>query len=231
MKNTMMAAAILTFLLAAARTAAAQEAAPADSANKPAIQSALHEAAKPEQAVETPAPKSEPKAAPKPEAKAETPAKTEPEAEAPVAKPAPKAEPKPEMAPKPVEPAKELTPCAKAFVPLADNYKKAYDELQIWIRHIDAQTAGASAAISRIQGEIEKNEAAITKLKIEGGSESSEKGRELAKDNKKLWADLSASRKERAALCEGFTREAIQRAKRYQVEIIETLEGIKAQTK
>jgi outer membrane biosynthesis protein TonB len=249
MKNTIPAAVILTFMLAAARTAAAQEAAPADSAIKPPVQNDLPKAApkaeaKPE--AEAPAAKPEPKAAPKPEAKAE--------AEAPAAKPEPKAAPKPEAkpeakaeaetpavkpaakaAPKPetakIEPVKELNSCAKVFVPLADTYKKEYEEMQRWILTIDAETANVSAHISRIQDDIQKNEAAITKLKLAGGREGSEEGRELAKSNKQLWADLSAARKERTALNKGFAREAIQRAKNNQAEIIGKLEDIKAQAK
>ena len=235
MKNTLMAAVILTFLLSAARMAAAQEAATSEPATKaePTIEAPAPKAEpKPEAKAEAPAKaeaesppaKPAPKAAPKPEAKAEAPAKTEPAAEAPAAKPAPK----PETAQKP---AKELNASAKIFVPLADNYKKAYDELQLWILSIDAQTAAVSAQISRIQDDIQKNEAAITKLKIQGGGESSEEGRQLAKDNKQLWADLSAARKERSALSKGFAKEAIQRAKSYQMEIIEKLEDIKAQAK
>jgi hypothetical protein len=237
MKNTLMAAAILTFLLATARMSAAQEAASSEPASKaeapiaapapkaePKPEAKAEAPAKTEPAAEAPVAKPAPKAAPKPEVKAEAPAKTEPAAEAPVAKPAPK----PETAKKPT---KELNASAKIFLPLADNYKKAYDELQLWIMNIDAQTAAVSAQISRIQDDIQKNEAAITKLKIQGGGESSEEGRALAKDNKQLWADLSAARKERSALTKGFAKEAIQRAKGYQMEIIEKLEDIKAQAK
>lgn len=212
MKNTMLAAAILTFLLAMTRIAAAENSAPADPAIKPPTQSELPGVAAPE-------------------AKVEAPAKADPVAEAPAAKPAPKAEPKPETVKKPAEPVKELNSFAKTFLPLADAYKRAYEETQRWILDIDAQTGSVSTQISRIQDDIQKNEAAITKMKIAGGSERSEEGRELAKANKQFWADLSAARKERAALTKGFMREAIQRAKSNQIDIIEKLESIKAQAK
>lgn len=211
MKNALLASLILTLAFAATRMAAAQDA-PETQAEAPA---------KPEPAAEAPAPKTEPKPAPKTEA----PAKVEPEPEAPAPKPAPK----PEAPAAKAEPAKELNPGAKIFVPLADNYKKASDELQAWILHIDAEISGVSGRISRIQADIEKNEAAITKLKLDG--DRSGEGKNLAKTNKELWADLSAARKERADLSKGFAREAIQRAKSYQLEIIEKLEAIKAQAK
>lgn len=220
MKNTLLSVLILTFLLAAPRTNAEEEAVPADTASKPPIQNDLTKADKPEA-----------KSAPKPDAKAEAPAKAAPEAEPPVARPAAKAEPKPEPAKKPVEPAKELNPSAKIFVPLADTYKKAYEDMLMWIRSIDAETAEISTRIARIQEDIQKNEAAITKLKIDSGGESSDEGRALAKDTKQLWADLSAARKERTALSKGFMREANSRAKSYQAEVIEKLEDIKAQPK
>lgn len=223
MKNTLTAAAILTFVLALSRTGAAQDSAPADPAKAPAVQSDLPKADKPEPKTEAPAPKPAPKAAPE--------AKAEPEAEAPAAKPAAKAAPKPEAVKKPVETVKELNSFAKTFVPLADAYKKAYEEMQRWILDIDARTAGVAANISRIQDDIQKNEAAITKMKIAGGSERSEEGRGLAKENKRLWDDLSAARKERAALSKDIIHEAIQRAKGNQVDIIGKLEDIKAQAK
>lgn len=214
MKNTLAAAALLTLLLAPARTVSAEEPAPAEAANIPPIQGLL--------------PKTE---SPAPEAKAEAPAKAEPAAEAPAAKPAAKAEPKPEAVKKPVEPVKELNAFAKTFVPLADAYKRAYEEMQLWLRDIDSQTGGVATNISRIQDDIQKNEAAITKMKIAGGSERSEEGRALAKENKQLWADLSAARKERSALIKGFMREAIQRVKGNQADILEKLEDVKSQAK
>jgi hypothetical protein len=218
MKNTLIAAAVLTLLIAAARTGSAEDSLVTDAANAPPIQALLPRA-------ESPAPKAAP------EAKAEAPGKAEPAAEAPAAKPVVKAEPKPEAAKKPAEPVKALNAFAQTFVPLAEAYKRAHDEMQRWIVDIDAQTGGVATDISRIQEDIQKNEAAITKMKLAGGGERSEEGRALAKENKQLWADLSVARKERSALIKGFMREAVQRVKGSQSDILEKLEDVKSQAK
>ena len=221
----------LILLLSSTAKAAAPEAPSASPAEKPAVQSELPKGDKIEPKAEA---KPEVKAEPKLEAKAET--KPEPKAEAKAepaleAKVEAKPEAKAEALAKPAAPAKELNPIAKAFVPLAEKYKKAHDEMRSWILHIDAETAAVSANISRIQGMIEKNEASITKLKLEGSRESAAQIPELAKDNKQLWSELAAARKERTALAHGYTREAITRAKGYQVDVIETLDAIKSQPK
>lgn len=226
---------LMAAILAAAglvvATAAAEEATPA--VDKPAAQEAAEASAQPEikpEAKPEVTPEAKPEAAkpePKPEAtKPEL--KSEPKTEAP-AKPAENT-PKVETATKPEAP-KELTPCAKTLVPLADSYKKAYEELEKWIGDVDAQTAAATTKIEKIQEQIEKNESAITKLRLQGTRASSAKGRDLATNNKLLWSELSATRKESSALCAGFAREAVQKARHYQSDVAAKLEGVKAQLK
>lgn len=176
--------------------------------------------------VATAAEETVPTAAPATQEATEAPAQPEvkPEAKPEAAKPETKPAPEPKA-----ETPKELTPCAKTFVPLADSYKKAYEELEKWIGDVDTQTTAATAKIDKIQEQIEKNEAAITKLKLQATREGSANGRELVKNNKTLWSDLSATRKESAALCAGFAREAVQKARRYQSDVAAKLEGVKAQ--
>lgn len=130
-------------------------------------------------------------------------------------------------APEPVK-ARELTPCAKAFVPLAEGYKKAYDDAMRWIQQVDEQTAAADAKVNGLQETVEKNEALITKLKIEDTKESKLRARDLARENKQLWADLSAARKERTAKCAAFSKAAAQLNKEIAAEISARLSAIQA---
>ncbi len=126
------------------------------------------------------------------------------------------------------EPVKELTPCAKALTPLADSYKKAYEDMQKWIANVDAQTTAVNDKIEKIQDQIQQNEAAITKAKLAGDNQAA---RDLAKDNKQLWADLNASKKEKVLLCSGFARETAQKVKEYSTDIAEKLQQTKSQMK
>lgn len=238
-------------LLALALPASAQNEETTTAPAEPAVQ--VQEAAPaPKEAPAKPAPAAEPKsdfpeAEPKAEAKPEPKPqpkpvvkKAEPKPE-PVAETAPelKPEPKPVVKkeqPKPAEAApapapKELTACAQCFTPVAAVYKKAHDDFQQWIAGVDAKTAEASAKIEALQAKIEANEAAITKAKLKGGKDNEAKGRDLAKDNKQLWADLEATRKERSAMCQSYAREAILKAKQFQGEVLEKLESAKSQAK
>ena len=226
MNNLMMKATILSLMLGLARGAAAQDAttAPPAQSETPAVETpAVETPAVEAPAVEAPAPKPAPKAAPKREAKAEAPAKLEPKPQPIVETPAPKTE----IAAK-AEAPKELTPCAKIFVPLADTYKKAYEEMQKWIAGVDEKTAAASARVDKIQEHIQQNEGAITKAKLAGDDN---KENALSKDNKQLWSELTSAKKDRSATCSGYAREAIQKAKHFQVDILEKLEACKAQAK
>jgi uncharacterized phage infection (PIP) family protein YhgE len=155
-----------------------------------------------------------------------------PEAKAPEAPKA--AAPKPaavEAAPKAPEAAKELTPCAKSLTPLAESYKKAYDGMQKWIAQVDDKTSAVNAKIDKLQEQIQQNEASITKLKLEGGKQAAARGRELDKENKRLWTALSAARKEKSALCSGFSRDTAAMVKLNSADINEKLQGSKAEMK
>lgn len=175
-------------------------------------------------AAEEPAPpaKEEPaKEAPAPaEPAAAAPAKEEPAKEAPVA-----AAP---AAAAPAEAPKELGACAKSLAPLADSYKKAYDDLQKWIASVDSQTTAADANIKKMQDQIQQNEAAITKAKIDGDDK---KAKDLEKQNKTLWSDLNAAKKTQSTTCSGFTKEAEQRVKQYEADIEAKLKAFAAAAK
>jgi len=162
-------------------------------------------------AQETPPPAKE-------EPAAKEPAKTEPAKEAPAA-PAEKAAP---------EAAKELSLCAKALVPVAESYKKAYDDMQKWIAEVDARTAAGNEKIVKVQEQIQQNETASTKAKLDGDDA---KVKELSKANKQLWADLEAAKKGQSAACSGIDKEAAQRVKQYAAETNTALEECKARMK
>lgn len=212
---------LLSAAVAAARPALAQD----DAADKPAekAEQTVEASAKMEPAKAAPA-----KAAEKPAEKAEATKANESDAAPtkPAPKPAPKKEPSPAKEAAPAK--KELSAGAKALTPLAESYKKAYDELQKWIEQIDQQTADVNARIAKAQDEIEKNEGAITKAKLSGDDKT---GRELAKANKQLWTDLAAAKKERSTLFKGFGVEAGQKVKGYSADAAEKLQQAKSELK
>jgi hypothetical protein len=158
-------------------------------------------------------------------APAAEPAKEEPK---PAAEAAPAAKPAAEAAPAPAAPAKELSSCAKSFVPLADSYKSAYDDMQKWIGQIDAQTAAASDKAQKLQTQIQQNETAITQAKLD---KNDSKAKSLQKENKKLWDDFNAAKKELSAMCSGFAKEASARVKQYADASNKALDAMKAQAK
>jgi len=158
-------------------------------------------------AQEEPAPPKEEPAKTEP-AKTE-PAKTEPAKTEPAKEET--AKPAAEEAPK-AEAPKELSSCAKSLVPLAESYKKAYEEMQKWIAAIDSQTAAGNESLKKLQDQIQQNETAITKAKIDGDDN---KAKELTKANKKLWDDLNAAEEKQSVACSSYVKEAGQRVKQY----------------
>lgn len=126
------------------------------------------------------------------------------------------------------EAAKDLSPCAKALVPLAESYKKAYEELQKWIADVHAKTSEAGDKVRKIQEQIQQNETAITKAKLDGDDA---KAKELTKANKQLWNDLETAKKGQASVCSGFPKEAAQRVKQYTEDSEAKLDECKSQMK
>lgn len=160
----------------------------------------------------------------------EEPAKEEPAKEE-AAKPAEEAAPVAPAAPAPAPapaPAKELSSCAKSYVQLADSYKAAYDDMQKWIGEIDKQTAAASDKAQKLQTQIQQNETAITQAKLD---KDDSKAKSLQKENKKLWDEFNASKKELQTLCSGFAKQASERVKQYADASSKELEGVKSQAK
>jgi len=211
----------LTLGLGLALPAVAQE----DPAKTPP---AKEEPAKAEPAKEEPA-KAEPEAAPAVEA--EKPAADAAAAPAAAAAPpaAEAAKPNAEAA-KPAAPpaAKELTACAKSFQPLADSYKKAYEDMQNWIKQIDAQTSAANDNVMKLQAQIKDNDAASAKAKAAG---ENSKVKEIDKQNKQLKSQLTAANKTLASTCSGFGKEASDHTKQNEAAIEKALADVKAATK
>lgn len=156
-------------------------------------------------------------------AKPEEPAKAEP-AKDETAKPA---EAAPAAEAKPVAP-KEVSACAKSFEPLADSYKKAYDDMQTWIAQIDSQTAATSDTVSKLQAQIKENETAAATAKA-GGDNA--KAKDLTKQNKALTTQLNDAKKSLSNARSGFVKEAPGRVKQYETAIEKALDDLKAQTK
>jgi hypothetical protein len=155
------------------------------------------------------------------EPKKEEPAAAEPAKEE--AKPAAEAAPAAAAAP-----AKELSACAKSFVPLSDTYKAAYDDMQKWIAEIDTQTAAAADKVAKLQTEIEQNEAALTQAKL--GNDSS-KTKDLQKQNKKLYDDFNTAKKDLASACSKFSKQASDKVKGYADASNKALDALKSQSK
>lgn len=154
---------------------------------------------------------------PAPPAKEEA---AKPAVQAPVAEaPGPKTEP---------APPKELSVCAKALVPLADSYKSAYEDLQKWIADVDEKTAAASDKVTKIQAQIQANETAITKAKLDGDDA---KAKELGKANKQLWSDLEEAKKGASQACSNLSKEAAERVKKYEAASDAALDECKARLK
>jgi hypothetical protein len=200
-------------------------------------ETAKEDTAKPDEAAKPEAAKDE-------AAKAEDP-KAEAAAAAPAASPAPEASPAPaaaaaaahakEPTPAPTavpvhvaEPPKELSACAKSFVPLADTYATAYDDMKKWIGEIDTKTAATSENAQKMQTQIQENEAAITKAKFD---RDNAKAKELQKENKTLWDSFNAAKKEASAQCSQYSKDAAARVKQYADATAKALETMKAQAK
>ena len=159
-----------------------------------------------------------------------------PEAAKDEAKPAEEAAPaaakeaaKPAEDAKPVPPpAKELSACAKAFVPLADSYKKAYDDMQKWIAQVDAQTSAAGDKTKKLQDQIQANETALTSAKL---AKDDAKVKSLTKENKQLWTDFNEAKKAQDKSCSGFSKDVSDRVKQENDAINKALADVKAQAK
>ena len=154
-------------------------------------------------------------------------AKADEEKPAAEATPAAEAAPAAKAAPA-AEPAKELSGCAKSFVPLADSYKSAYDDMQKWINQIDTETSTAGANVQKVQTQVQENEAATTQAKL---AKDNAKVKDLQKENKKLWDQLNAAKKSQSDACAKFVKEAPQRVKQYADAANKALDALKAQSK
>jgi len=153
------------------------------------------------------------------ESKPEEPAKEEP-AKDEAAKPAE------EAAPAAAAPAKELSECAKSFVPLSESYKAAYDDMQKWISEINSQTAAANEKVQNLQEQIHQNESALTQAKLDNDSS---KVKDLNKQSKTLWDDFNKAKKAQSDSCKTFTKQASDKVKQYADTTNKALDALKSQ--
>jgi len=154
-------------------------------------------------------------------AKTEEPAKTEPAKEE--AKPEAAAAAAPAAAP-----AKELSACAKSFVPLSETYEAAYDDMQKWIADIDTQTAAAAEKVTKLQAQIQQNTTELTQAKLDNNTS---KTKDLEKQNKKLYDDFNSAKKDLASACSKFAKQASDKIKGYADASNKALDALKSQTK
>jgi len=125
-------------------------------------------------------------------------------------------------------PPKELSSCAKTFVPLSDSYKNAYEDMQKWINQIDTQTAAAADKVAKLQTQFEQNQAGITQAKL---ANDSAKAKDLDKASKKIWDDLTTAKKDLSGICGKFAKDAQDKVKQYTDATNKALDTLKAQTK
>jgi hypothetical protein len=121
-----------------------------------------------------------------------------------------------------------MSASAKTFVPLADSYKRAYDDMQKWISEIDAKTSAASEKSSKIEAQMKANDAAIATATA---AKDKSKAKDLQKENKKLADELTASKKELATISSSYTKQASDRVKSYNEASGKALADLKAQGK
>ena len=165
----------------------------------------------------------------------EEPPKEEPAKEAPAkeegAKPASEAAPVPAAAPAAAaapEAPPALSACAQSLQPIADSYKKAYDDMQKWIAQVNTQTSAANESVQKLQTQIKANEDALTKAKLDGDTS---KTKELTKQTKELWTELDNAKKSAASACSPVEKEASDRVKQYGDATDKALSDFKAQSK
>ena len=133
----------------------------------------------------------------------------------------------PAAAPKPVAPP-PLSPCAQSLQPLAESYKKSYDDMQKWIAQVNTETSAASEKVQKLQAQIKANEEAIAKAKA--GDDSS-KAKEITKQNKGLSKDLEAAKKAETAASDPVAKMAADRVKQYEADADKALADLKARSK
>ncbi|MFA6004525.1 MAG: hypothetical protein WC881_10705 [Elusimicrobiota bacterium] len=129
-----------------------------------------------------------------------------------------------EPAPAPV--AKPLSETAKKLLPLVAGYKQAQESAQAWVDEVGKQSQAMDEKISGIQAQVQANEAAITKLKVESEKKNKAAIKERNKDNKQLWAELAAAKKEQAAFNRELSKTAGQKARAYSDDIMTRLKEV-----
>lgn len=103
--------------------------------------------------------------------------------------------------------------CAANYRPVADAYLSGYKAMDGWIAGASAQVAGAEEKVVKAEGAVRENETAMTALKLDRSKDAKAKLKDLSVQNKQLWKDLEAARREQAAVCKNFKREVMQKVK------------------
>lgn len=209
-------AGLLLFALRTSGTAQGQSQAPP----APPEASAPPEKEKAVQAPEPPPAPKQPEAADaeaKPEPRA--PAESKPAAPAPEEKKPAAAAPCPDTGSKEKAPAKEYAGCVARFKTLADGYREAGAAIERWMEEASTQAGELESRERKLQQQIQDNEAATTKAKLEASKAAKARLKELSAENKGLWRELEGVRSERTKLCRELARTAAQKLKELSADI------------
>ncbi|MEK7743518.1 MAG: hypothetical protein AAB578_03945 [Elusimicrobiota bacterium] len=126
--------------------------------------------------------------------------------------------------PEPAKPEeRKLEGCSARFQTLADGYREAHESMRKWMYEASDKAAAVAKREAVLQEKIQRNEAAMTRLKLEWSKEAKAKLKELARENKELWRELEGVRKERKVLCRGLYTAAEQKVKELSAQMKERL--------
>ncbi|MFA5138831.1 MAG: hypothetical protein WC728_06305 [Elusimicrobiota bacterium] len=121
-----------------------------------------------------------------------------------------------------------LSGCAQSLQAVTDAYKAAYEGFQKWTEDSSARVSGLQAKSEEMRGKIQENEAAITKLKLDGSKAAKAKLKELEKENKGLWKSNEGIEKQKKALCGEISKATAQKVKEFNKGIGDALSSAQA---
>ena len=119
---------------------------------------------------------------------------------------------------------KALGASAMTFSSLADSYKKAYDDMQAFMKSVDTSMGPADQKIASLQAKIKENETAAAQAKQAGDDK---KAKSLVSENKKLTKELNDAVKGVNASRGDFVKQAQQKVKEHDAATDAALQQLK----
>jgi len=110
------------------------------------------------------------------------------------------------------------------FSSLADSYKKAYDDMQAFMKSVDTSMGPADQKIASLQAKIKENETAAAQAKQAGDDK---KAKSLVSENKKLTKELNDAVKGVNASRGDFVKQAQQKVKEHDAATDAALQQLK----